>query len=220
MNYYDVAKQAELKAIISAKYGIQRDRKDLFFDGMVDGQLAKIIDLNRALTRLDIQIIKDEISKNRPDEIRDIVVFCNGSELALIEELAAEKKPINKISIRDIQRDGIITKQPAEAMVEIMKEDERATVTILDYISPSILARLEIDRSLFEERLDDFRAQIDCVLIDTDYNGRDFRIVTSDIPRKKSDFIKGEYALTLPRPDARVAVKIIDMLGEEWMTVE
>ncbi len=219
VNNYDFAKQDRLKKIIVSKYGIQTDRKDLFFDGTVGGQLVKIIDLNRPLTRMDIQIIKDEIQHNRPDETRDITVFCNGSEMEIITELAEEKTPINRITIRDIQQDGVITDQPAEAIVEITKEDAKATVKIVDYISPSILARMEINRTLFDEQIEDFRAQIDCVLIDTDYNDRSFNIVASDLPKKKTDFIRGRYELTLPHTDARVAVKIVDMLGEEIIVV-
>ena len=45
------------------------------------------------------------------------------------------------------------------------------------------------------------------------------RIVESDLPTKKTDFIKGEYELTLPCADAKVAVKIVDMLGEEVIEV-
>ena len=221
-NYdYDAANQNERKRIIVSKYGVQTDRKDLFFDGVVgDGQLAKIVDLNKPLTQLDIQIIKDEIAQNRPDETRDITVFCNGSELGIMEELAREKNPINTITVRDIQQDGMITNQPAEAEVTISKSGEKVKVKIVDYISPTIQARLESDRTIFDERIDDFRAQIDCVLIDTDYNGEHFRIVESDLPEKKADFIKAEYELTLPRAGAKVAVKIVDMLGEEVVTVQ
>ena len=219
VNNYDFAKQDGLKKIIISKYGIQTDRKDLFFDGTVGGQLVKILDLNRPLTRLDIQIIKDEIQNNRPDETRDIAVFCNGSEMEIITELAEEKTPINRITIRDIQQDGVITDQPAEAIVKITKEDAKAAVKIINYISPSILARMEIDRTLFDEQIGDFRAQIDCVLIDTDYNGRSFNIVASDLPKKKTDFIRGRYELSLPHADAKVAVKIVDMLGEEIIVV-
>ncbi len=220
VNNYDFAKQDELKRIIISKYGIQTDRKELFFDGTVGGQLAKIVDLNKPLTRLDIQIIKDEIANNRPDETRDIMVFCNGSELEIISELANEKKPINKITVRDIQQDGMITNQSAEAEVNITKKGKKATVKIESYISPSIVARLDIDRTLFDEQIGDFRAQIDYVLIDADYTGRNFKITESDLPKKKTDFIKGEYELMLPRAGAKVAVKIIDMLGEEVLTVK
>lgn len=220
VNNYDFAKENGLKKIIISKYGIQTDRKDLFFDGVVGEQLVKIIELNRSLTRLDIQIIKDEIANNRPDETRDIAVFCNGSELGIIEELAQEKNPINKITVRDIQQDGMITNQPPEADVRIAKKGKKVKIKIADYISPSILARMEIDRTFFDEQIGDFRAQIDCVLIDTHYNGKNFNIVESDIPRRKTDFIKGEYDLTLLRADAKVAVKIVDMLGEEILVAK
>ena len=219
VNNYDFAKQDEFKRIIIVKYGIQTDRKDLFFDGIVGGKLAKIIDLDRPLNRLDIQIIKDEIQNNHPDETRDITVFCNGSEMELIAELAKEKAPINRITICDVQQDGVMTDQPAEAEVQIAKKGKKVRVKIIDYISPSILARMEIDRTLFNEQIEDFRAQIDCVLIDTDYNEDIFNIVESDLPQKKTDFVKGEYELPLPHAGAKVAVKIVDMLGEEVIEV-
>ncbi len=110
--------------------------------------------------------------------------------------------------------------QPAQAEVKITKRGKKAAVEITDYISPSILAPMNIDRTLFDEQIDDFRAQIDCVLIDTNYNGKIFNIMESDLPRKKSDFVQGEYALTLPRADAKVAVKIVDMLGEELLVIQ
>ena len=220
VNNYDYAKQDELKKIIISKYGIQTDHNDSFFGGLVGGQLAKIIDLDKPLTRLDIQTIKDEVAEKRPDETRDITVFCNGSELEIINNLAKEKSPINKITICDIQRDGLITNQPAEAEMVITKKGKKATIKINDYISPTILARMEIDRTVFDERIDDFRAQIDCVLIDTDYNGETFNIVESDLPQKKTNFVKGEHALSLPHAKAKVAIKIVDMLGEEIIIVQ
>ena len=220
VNNYDFAKQNGFKKIIISKYGIQKDNGDLFFDGVVDGKLAKIVDMNRPLNRLDIQIIKDEIAQNRPDETRDIVVFCNGAELWVVAELAQEKSPINRIHVRDIQEDGVIAERPAEADVRIRKKGKKALVEIVDYISPTILARLEVDRTLFEEQVGDYRAQIDCVLMDTDYDGKCFRIVESDLPKRKTDLIKGRYELRMPRVGAKVAVKIVDMLGEEWIVVK
>jgi len=72
-----------------------------------------------------------------------------------------------------------------------------------------------MDNTLFKVKIPDFRSMIDCVLIDTDYDGKTFHIVYSDIPRKKSDFVKGKYELEIPKTKTTVAVKIIDMLGEE-----
>ena len=56
---------------------------------------------------------------------------------------------------------------------------------------------------------------IDCVLIDTNYDGKTFHIVYSDVPEKKNDLIAGKYEVEIPVTKTKVAVKIIDMLGEE-----
>ena len=220
INNYDSAKQDSLKEIIHAKYGIQVDRKDLFFDGMYGKQLAKIVDLDKPLTLLDIQNIKDEIETNRPEETRAIMVFCNGSEMRVHECLEKEKNPVNKISVCDIQQNGMFANQPAEAEVLISKRGKKAKVKIADYISPIILARLDIDRSVLDEQIDDFRSMIDYVLIDADYDGKRFDIMEDDIPLRKGDYIKGEYELSLPRVGATVAVKIVDMVGEEVLVVK
>jgi len=37
----------------------------------------------------------------------------------------------------------------------------------------------------------------------------------SDVPEKKSDLVKGTYDLPAPAGKTTVAVKIVDMLGEE-----
>ncbi|MCY4260469.1 MAG: site-specific DNA-methyltransferase, partial [Rhodobacteraceae bacterium] len=213
VNNYDFAKLDELRKIIIAKYGIRIKRQDLYFDRTEDGQLAKIVDLDKPLTRLDIQVIRDELSTNRATDERHITVFCNGCETGLQAELEDEKRkrPINQITVCDIQRDGVTTERPAEAEVAIAKKGKTATIKIVDYLSPTILARMEIDRSVFNEQIDDFRAQIDCVLFDTDYNGEHFNIAESDVPARKGDYVKGEYEFSLPRAGATVAVKIIDM---------
>ena len=54
-------------------------------------------------------------------------------------------------------------------------------------------------------------------MIDSTYDGSVFNITLSDVPEKKNDLVTGKYEL--PAPDGRttVAVKIIDMLGEELL---
>jgi hypothetical protein len=44
-------------------------------------------------------------------------------------------------------------------------------------------------------------------------------ITLSDVPPKKKDFVIGEYEIEIASPSAKVAVKIIDMLGEEYLFV-
>ena len=220
VNNYDFAQQNGLKKIVISKYGIRKDNGDLFFDGRLGDNLVKIVGLDRPLNRQDLSLIEEEIRTSRPDDTRDIAVFCNGCELSVIAELDRRKRPVNKIIVRDIQKDTITTEKPAEAEVSIAKRGKKVKINILDYISPSILARMELDRTIFNEQIDDFRAQIDCALFDTDYNGKHFNIVESDVPGKKRDYVRGDYEFALPRPGARVAVKIIDMLGEETIIVK
>ena len=222
VNNYDASTHLErTDIVIKKKYGVQTDRQEAFFDGTLDGTLVKIIDLTKPLTPLDIQIIKDEL-ENRPDESRNITVFCYGTNSSIQAELKAEnrRRAVNKIFVRDIGSEGITTFEPASAEVNFEREGDSVKITIAEYISPTILARMDIDRTIFDEQIDDFRAQIDCVLIDTDYTGEHFTIVESDVPEKKTDFIEGKYTVSLPHSDARVAVKIIDMLGEETVVVE
>ena len=220
VNNYDATKQSELKKIIVAKYGISLDRRESFFDGTINGELAKILDFDRPLTRLDLESIREEIANNRPDETRNITVFCNGSEMSVHEDNQVGNAPINKITICDIQEGNVITYQPACAEVQVDRRDMQATVSITDYISPTIIARLEIDHTLFEKKIKDFRTQIDYVLIDTNYDGEKFNIVMSDIPQSKNDLIAGQYQVALQSIDSKVAVKIVDMLGEEVVVVK
>ena len=221
VNNYDASTDLERKDIVIKKYGVQTDRQEAFFDGTLDGTLVKIIDLTKPLTPLDIQTIKDEL-ENRPEESRNITVFCYGTNSGIQAELNEEnrRRGVNKIFVRDIGSEGITTFEPASAEVNFEREGENVKITISEYISPTILARMDIDRTIFDEQIDDFRAQIDCVLIDTDYTGEHWTIVESDVPEKKTDFVAGEYTVTLPRPDARVAIKIIDMLGEETVVTD
>ena len=220
VNNYD-ANPDELRSIVVKKYGVEVDNKDIFFDGTLEGTLVKIVNLSKPFTRLDIQQIKDEFD-NRPDEERNVTVLCNGSELEIQAEIDGEnrRRIVNKIFVRDIQHEGVHTETPAQAEVDFKREGQSVEITISEYFSPTILARLNRDRSIFDEHIEDFRSQIDYVLIDTDYTGEHFTRVKCDAPKKKEDFIEGYYEVSLPYPEARVAVKIISMLGEETVVVE
>ena len=56
-------------------------------------------------------------------------------------------------------------------------------------------------------------------MIDPNYNGKVFNISLSDVPEKKNDLVSGKYELPAPSKKVKVAVKIIDMLGEEVVEV-
>jgi hypothetical protein len=56
-------------------------------------------------------------------------------------------------------------------------------------------------------------------MIHTAYDGKVFNVALCDVPEKKSDLVKGSYELPAPKGKTKVAVKIIDMLGEEVVEV-
>lgn len=220
VNNYDFQKQHELRGIIIEKYDVTPVKTDTYFDGTVGERFVKIAELNQPVNKLTIQGVLDEL-KNRTDDTRDVLIVGSGVELGVDTMLADYNKAhvVNKLEVKDIQSDGIIVNDPAEADVTITKKDSKVKIMINDYLSPTIVKRLELDRSIFGEKIGDFRTQIDSVLIDTDYNDKTFNIVHADVPEKKTDFVTGKYDLELPKTSKKVAVKIIDMLGEETLII-
>jgi len=130
----------------------------------------------------------------------------------------------NKIRVIELRTDQQYGKffvhQPAQADVKVDRENGKIRVQIEDFISPTICERLSIDASdtsLFKAKITDWRAMVDSVMIDPDYDGEALDVAIYDVPESKNDFVKGAYEL--PAPDSggpvTVAVKITDMLGEE-----
>jgi len=58
-------------------------------------------------------------------------------------------------------------------------------VEIQDVLSPTILQRLHLQEGLFRAEVADWRAVVDCVPIDTAYNGEVFNVVLADVPERK-----------------------------------
>ncbi|HID27026.1 MAG TPA: site-specific DNA-methyltransferase, partial [Methanosarcinales archaeon] len=150
--------------------GIQRTRTDRFFDGTLGKNLVKIIDFNHPLTLLDLQLLQDELKK-RPDEDRNITIVCLGKELAVdpwIEEWN-KKHPVNKIKVIELRTDkkygSFLIHKPAEAKINIKRKNNKVEIVIKDFISPTIIERLNIDNTIFKVKIPDFRSMIDCVLI-------------------------------------------------------
>jgi len=200
--------------------GIERVKTDVFFDGTLGRRLVKIVPFNHPLTPLDLQLVQDEF-KARPDEERDVVLVCLGQEMAVdawLEEYN-KRRPVNKIEVIELRTDQKYGKffvhQPAQAQVQVERQDGKVVVEIEDFISPTIVERLEMDTPLFKAQIPDWRAMVDVVLIDTGYHGKVFNITLSDVPERKNDLVSGRYELDAPDGPTAVAVKIIDMLGEE-----
>jgi len=235
VNDYDLQVQHNEAVNLAVELvGVERTKTDPFFDGTRGAKLVKIVPFNHPLTPLDLQLLQDEL-KARPGEERDVVVVCLGAELAVDAWLEDynRRRPVNHIEVIELRTDQKYGKfflhQPAQAQVhisrqavetsEVFKTSEVLVVEIEDFISPTIVERLEMDTPLFKAHIPDWRAMVDVVMIDTAYNGEVFNIALSDVPERKDDLVVGRYELPAPEGETTVAVKIVDMLGEEVLTV-
>lgn len=228
VNNYDLRiLKTEAKELAIQQYGITKVKTDSFFDGLRDsGELVKIIDFNHPLTLLDLQLIVDELNK-RPDEDRDVVVISLGRETkvdAWVEEWnkkqpykdTRSKKRMRQFIIFDLKDKNFVSYEPSKAEIEIKRAGKRKVkIKITSFISPTIIKHLELESGLLQKKIPDFRSMIDVVLVDTNYDGEVFKIGFSDVPEKQSDLVKGEYELAISEKPTKVAVKVIDMLGEE-----
>ena len=221
VNDYDLQIQHNEAVELACEHlGITRRRTDSFFDGVRGQMLVKIVPFNHPLSPLDLESIRSEL-KTRAEEERDILVVSLGQEHAARDWVTHynQNRPINKIHLIELRSDrksgGFIRHEPISAQVAIRREDERLVVEIADVVSPSILQRLNKEAGVFRAEIPDWRAVVDSVLIDTDHDGKVFNVALADVPERKQDLVTGRYELPTPKAGATVAVKIIDMLGEE-----
>ena len=126
---------------------------------------------------------------------------------------------VNRIDVIELRSDpnygGFIQHRPAQARVKIARKRDKVIVEIQDFVSPSIVERLKSQAGVVAPKIDDWRAMVDCVMIDTAYDGKVFNVALSDVPEKRADLVAGKYELPAPEGETTVAVKIFDMLGEE-----
>lgn len=237
VNDYDLAIQHNEAVNLACEHiGIQRSRTDAYFDGTLGKSLVKIIPFGHPLTPLDLEELRRELEA-RPDEDRPVTLVCLGMELAArtwIEDwnrLRKRKKDeylhkpeVNKIDVIELRTDPkygkFIRHEPARAKVKVTRVGARhatpkIVVEIEDFISPMIIERLEQQAGMLKPKIDDWRAMVDCVMIDAAYDGKVFNVALSDVPEKKTDLVTGRYELPASNGETTVAVKIIDMLGEE-----
>lgn len=221
VNDYDLQIQHnEAVELASQHLGITRTRTDSFFDGTRGAMLAKIIPLNHPLTPLDLEALRNEL-KTRPEEERDLLVVSLGQEHKAREwvERYNHNRPINKIHLIELRTDrkagGFIKHEPMSVQASIQREGDTLVVRIDDVVSPSIIQRLDLQEGVFRASIPDWRAVVDCVLIDANHDGQVFNVTLADVPARKQDLVAGRYELPAPPAGSTVAIKVIDMLGEE-----
>lgn len=221
VNDYDLHIQHNEAVELACEHlGITRTRTDPYFDGTRGKMLVKIIPLNHPLTPLDLEALRAEL-KNRPEEERDLLVVSLGQEHKAREwvEHYNHNRPINKIHLIELRTDrkagGFIKHEPMSVQASAQREGDKLIVSIADVVSPSIIARLDLQEGIFRAQIPDWRAVVDCILIDADHDGAVFNVTLADVPERKQDLVAGRYELAPPLVGSVVAVKVIDMLGEE-----
>jgi len=236
VNDYDIFKnELEAKEIVMEMYGVEPIKRS-YFDGILDNNFVKVTPINRVLNKLDIKMvlknIEDKIGtftvkrKSKTGEPvfeEGVLIICSGMEFDVSDFLKKENKTGVKVEIRDILTDkkNLIFKKKPEAKIEVKSKDKKLSVKIKEFYSPILMRKLEIEnaRTLKEKhqaKVNDFKQIIDSVVIDVDYNGRLFNAEIMDLPSKK-EIIEGEYNWDYKKKGKHiVAVKIIDVLGEEY----
>jgi len=232
VNDYDLQVQHNEAFNLAVEHlGLTRTQTDAFFDGTLGRKLVKIVPFTHPITPLDLEQVKQELN-NRPEEERDIAVVGLGREIAVaawLEEwnkLRQQGNIPNQIEVIELRSDpkygGFFTHAPAQARVSFKRTGKSVEITIDDFISPTILERLRQqnrDNPLFQPHIEDWRSMVDSVMIDSAYDGNVFNITLSDVPEKKNDLVLGNYVMEASE-GATVAVKLIDMLGEEVLVVQ
>jgi DNA modification methylase len=198
VNDYDLKIQRNEAVKLACEHiGIERLPADGYFDGKLGPKLVKIVPFEHPLSA------------------RTWIDDWN--------RLLKGEHTVNKIEFIELRTDAkygkFIKHEPATAKVAISRNKEEIVIKIEDFISPTILKRLDLDITIFKARITDWRSQVDCVMIGTAYDGNVFNVVLSDVPEKKNDLINGAYKLPAPKSKTTVAVKIIDMLGEEVLAM-
>ncbi|MBI2828141.1 MAG: site-specific DNA-methyltransferase, partial [Acidobacteria bacterium] len=225
VNDYDLQIQHNEAVNLACEHiGIERTRADGFFDGTLSKHLAKIIPFDHALSPVDLEELRRELD-SRPDEDREITLVCLGIEIAARgwvddwNRLRKGKNAANRLHVIELRSDetygAFIRHEPASARMRIARKGPRVTVVIEDFVSPSIIERLRQQAGVLQPKIDDWRAMVDSVAIDSNWNGSVFNVALSDTPEKKTDLVKGSYEIDIQSKQTTVAVRITDMLGEE-----
>ncbi|MFZ3028304.1 hypothetical protein, partial [Rhodoferax sp.] len=171
-----------------------------------------------------LEALRTEL-KNRPEEERDLLVVSLGQEHKAREWVAHynHNRPINKIHLIELRTDrkagGFIKHEPMSVQASVQRNGDKLVLQIDDVVSPSIIARLDLQEGIFRAQIPDWRAVVDCVLIDANHDGEVFNVTLADVPERKQDLVSGRYELPAPLLGAKVAIKVIDMLGEERTVV-
>ncbi len=235
VNEYTAFKnELEAKEIVMEMYGVEPMKRS-YFDGVLDTSYVKVMPMNRVLNKLDMKTLLKNVSdkladftvkkkskSGEPVYDEGVLVICSGMDLEVADYLKKENKTGVKIDVRDITTDkkNLVFKKPPEAMITVKAKDKKLSVSLKEFYSPILMRKLEIENSKaikkeYQAKVEDFRQIIDSVAIDVDYTGDLFNAEIMDLPTKR-ELVKADYTWEYSKKGKyTVAVKIVDVLGEE-----
>lgn len=242
VNHYDVfSNDIQAKQLLVEIYKIEPlTRGD--FDGTLGQDCVKIISPNRVLSKLDIHEVLDVIKKNKDlftlkkvskqkeaTFENKVIIICSGAELDVRDFTRKENNTGVEIEIRDIQVDkkDLDFKKPTEAEIVCITKGNKLTVELRDYYSPLLMKRLELENegrlnNLERIKLFDFRQALEHIVIDVNYGeGQKKENISFNaeafLHREKKNELQTVYEHTYQKKGKyTVAVKIVDVLGEEY----
>lgn len=184
------------------------------YDGEKDGQMVKIMpinriatkaDLNDLITNLDYKTLEQRQKENPNESVEDILLICMGHEPDLVASLKKEIPYKINVDVVDILRDrsNLEFKRDSEALIKI--EDNQ--LIIQRFYPMNLLQKL----SIMKENITDWKELVESIMIDWNYDGAILEPIVVDIP-SKSDFVKGIYEI--PEDVGTIRVKITDLLSE------
>ncbi len=218
VNNYDVFRNpVQAKDLLIEALEIQAFTNHSIYDGEKDGQMVKIMPINRIATKadltplisgLDLKSFDKRQAQNPNKVVEDILLVCMGHEPDLAPYLIKEMQSLGyqiKVEVVDILRDksDIVFKREAEAAIKV-KDD---TLVIEQFFPLNLLKKLSLDK----QNVSDWRELTESVMIDFNYDGSVFEPVLVDIPDKK-EWVKGSYPI--PKDAGTIRVKITDLLSE------
>ncbi|MGF6947862.1 hypothetical protein QF028_000355 [Neobacillus sp. B4I6] len=214
VNNYDIFKNpTQAKDLLLEALEIQPINSSVY-DGEKDGQMVKIMpvnriatkaDLNNLITNLDYKTLEQRQKDNPNQYVEDILLVCMGHEPDLAATLKKEVPYKLNVEIVDILRDraNIEFKRDAEALIRI--EDNE--LIIENFYPMNLLQKL----SIMKDNVTDWKELVESVMINWNYDGAVLEPKEIDVP-SKNDFVKGVYVIT--KEAGTIRVKITDLLSE------
>jgi DNA modification methylase len=229
VNDYDLQIQHnEALSLVVEHLGLTATPQDEYFDGTLGISLVKVIPLNHPLTIVDLQELKDRLAA-RSQETRTITIVALGVDnaakawVADWNALRQRGQATNAITLVDLKTDrkygGVLKYEKPRVKLDVTTANHEVIIEIVDFISPTVLSRLQQQAGVLSPQIKDWRSIVDAVLIDPDFDGNVFNAAVVDAPEERGALVRGLYHVPVSEAASSVAVKLVSVLGEELLTI-